>query len=290
MTVDVVVKLGGGEGIDPQPALEDLAERWKDGERWVLVHGGSFAASDLQRRLGLEPRFVTTQSGHRSRFTDRAAVEALTMAIRGQKNLDLVARLQRLGVNAVGLSGVDGRLVSGPRKDTLIAVEPLGSTRPGGGSASSKVSVENGRRVVVRGDHSAKAERVNAALLDLLVSNLYAPVVTIPVLGDDGEPCNADGDRVAALIASALGAPALVVLSNVPGLLRDVTSPTTLVAELRAHQIEEALSLATGGMRKKLLAGQEGVHGGIERVIFSGANRSRPVSAALAGSGTRLVR
>ena len=268
--VGLVVKLGGGEGIDPHPALEDLAARWRAGERWVLVHGGSFALSSLQRRLGLEPRFVTTQSGHRSRFTDAASRDALAMALRAV-NLDLVGRLHRLGVNAVGLSGVDGRLVSGPRKDTLIAVE-------------------DGKRRVLRGDHSAKAEHVNVGLLRLLLDGGYAPVVTIPILADDGEPCNADGDRVAALVAASLRAPTLVVLSNVPGLLRDVSDPATLVPELRAHQVEEALALASGGMRKKLMAAREGLDGGIERVIFATANRARPVTAALDGGGTRLVR
>lgn len=266
-----VVKLGGGEGVDPQPCLDDLAQRWRDGERWVLVHGGSADATELGRRLGLEPRFVTTASGHRSRFTDEATRDVLAMALRGRRNLDLVARLQRLGVNAVGLSGVDGRLVTGPRKDSLVAVE-------------------GGRRFVLRGDHSAKVEEVNVGLLRLLLDHEYAPVVTIPVLADDGAVANADGDRVAALVASRLGASTLLVLTDVPGLLRDVSNPATVVPRMHVAEIEPALATATGGMRKKLLAAREGLAGGLERVIFTLSNRPRPVTAGLEGAGTCLVR
>jgi acetylglutamate/LysW-gamma-L-alpha-aminoadipate kinase len=259
----LVVKVGGAAGIDAQPVLRDLARR----QDWVLVHGASDAASMLGERLGHPPRFVTSASGHVSRFTDAETLDVFAMAS-GQRNLRLVEALQRLGVNAVGLVGVSGRLLEGARKDHVKAIV-------------------DGKRVVLRGDHTGAVERVNAPLLRLLLASGYAPVLTVPAISFEGDAVNADADRAAAAVAGALGAETLVVLSNVPGLLRDLQDPASLVRRIPAAELEGlAEKYAQGRFKKKMLGAAEALRLGVRRVVLASAGGPEPVEAALRGEGT----
>jgi SAM-dependent methyltransferase len=116
----IVVKIGGGEGIDFENALGDLASRR---DRFVLVHGGSDELNRLSERLGKQPRFVTSPSGHTSRYTDKETLEMFQMVYCGSANKRIVERFQEFGVNAVGLSGIDGRILIGTRKSAIKVVE-----------------------------------------------------------------------------------------------------------------------------------------------------------------------
>jgi len=259
----LVVKIGGGAGIDAEALLRDLAHR-KD---WVLVHGASDETNRLSEALGHPPRFVTSVSGHTSRFTDALTLDHFAMAS-GKLNLRLVERLQQLGVNAVGLTGVDGRLLEGTRKDHVKALV-------------------DGKRVVLRGDHTGTVERVNTHLLRLLLDQGYAPVVTVPAISTQGEAVNADADRAAAAIAGALRAEALLILSNVPGLLRDPQDPSTLVRRIPPGELEgTAEKYAQGRFRKKVLGAAEALALGVPRVVLASAAHPEPVGAALRGEGT----
>lgn len=266
----IVVKVGGGAGIDVQAVLQDIAQMWKNGESVVLVHGASDETNQLSERLGIPPRFVTSVSGHVSRFTDEATLDAFAMAS-GKLNLRVVESLQRLGANAVGLTGVDGRLLEGTRKDSIKAVV-------------------DGKRVMMRSDHTGTIEKVNAPLLRLLLDNGYLPVVTVPSISYAGEAVNADADRAAAAIAGALQAEALLILSNVPGLLRDVNDPSSLVGRVPVAELEQAAAFAQGRFKKKILGAEEALAGGVGRVVFATANRPSPVQAAVAGGGTHIYR
>ncbi|MES2154768.1 MAG: [LysW]-aminoadipate kinase [bacterium] len=264
MAAPLVVKLGGGAGLDVDAVLRDLASR---SEPWVLVHGGNAELSDLSTRLGHTPRFVTSPSGYTSRVTDRETVGLIQMVYRGRINNDLVLRLQRLGCNAVGLSGIDGRLLSAQRKEAIRVVE-------------------NGRKFLLRDDYTGRVVEVNASLLRLLLDGGYRPVVTLPALAADGEAVNVDGDRAAAAVAAALGAHDLVILSGVPGLLRDVNDPSTLIPHLSRAEIAQGQAVALDRMKKKILGAQEALDGGVRRVILGSANREHPVRDAIAGVGT----
>ncbi len=263
----IVVKVGGSEGINYDALCEDVAELWKSGTRLVLVHGGSSETNRIAEALGHPPRFVTSPSGFTSRFTDREALEIFEMVYCGKMNKGIVERLQRLGVNAVGLSGLDGRLFEGKHKDKVR-------------------SVEDGKVKVLRGDHTGTVERVNTHLLGLLLENGYLPVLTPPGVSFEGVAINVDGDRAAAALAVALQAEALLLLSNVPGLLREFPDEASLIREIPAGRVEAYLAFAQGRMKKKVLGAAEAVQGGVKRVIFADARVEAPVRAALAGRGT----
>ena len=266
----IVVKVGGGAGIDVDAVLRNVAQMWKNGSQLVLVHGASDETNQLSERLGIPPRFVTSVSGHTSRFTDEATLDAFAMAS-GKLNLRVVERLQKLGCNAVGLTGVDGRLLEGARKDSVKAVV-------------------DGKKVMLRGDHTGTIERVNGTLLHLLLDNRFLPVVTVPGISYEGDAVNADADRAAAAIAGALEADALLILSNVPGLLRDVQDPASLVARVPLAELAQAAAYAQGRFKKKILGAEEALAAGVGRVVFATANVPDPVSAAVAGGGTHIYR
>ena len=100
-----------------------MAALYKQGQQLILVHGGSAETNRVAERLGHPPKFVTSPSGYTSRFTDRETLEIFEMVYCGKQNKGLVERFQRLGVNAVGLSGLDGRIFEGKHKDTVRSVE-----------------------------------------------------------------------------------------------------------------------------------------------------------------------
>lgn len=263
----IVVKLGGGAGIDPAPLVEDIAAGWSGSPELVVIHGGSDETNRLAEALGHPPRFVTGPSGRTSRYTDRRTLEIFEMVYCGRVNKGLVERFQATGVDAVGLSGLDGRLFEGRRKATVRSVE------------GDKVKI-------LRGDHTGTVDRVNVGLLHLLLDAGYLPVLTPPGISEDGVAVNVDGDRAASAVARALGAEALVILSNVPGLLRDVDDPASLVREVDAADPTEAIRWAEGRMRPKIEGAISAVHGGVGRVVLATANRASPLTAALQGAGT----
>jgi acetylglutamate/LysW-gamma-L-alpha-aminoadipate kinase len=266
----LIVKVGGGVGIDYDALCADIAELWRAGQRLVLVHGGSHETNVLAERLGHAPRFVTSPSGYSSRYTDRETLEIFMMAYAGKVNKLIVERLQRLGINAVGLSGIDGRLLEGKRKAAIRIIE-------------------YGKQKVLRDDWTGTVERVNGGLLTILLDSGYLPVVAPLASSYDGEALNVDGDRAAAALAVGLGADTLLLLSNVPGLLRAFPDESTLITSIARAEVEEFLPVAQGRMKKKVLGAAEALSGGVGRVILSDARSAQPISRALAGQGTVIA-
>ncbi|MBS3968435.1 MAG: [LysW]-aminoadipate kinase [Truepera sp.] len=263
----IVVKVGGSVGIDYDLLCDDVAALWQEGQKLILIHGGSAETTRLAEALGHPPKFVTSPSGYTSRFTDRQTIEIFAMVYCGKMNKGIVERLQRRGVNAVGLSGLDGRLFEGKHKNSVRMVE-------------------EGKVKLLRGDYTGTVEKVNMHLLQLLLDNGYLPVLTPPGSSFEGVAVNVDGDRAAAAVAVAVKAEALLLLSNVPGLLRDFPNEASLIPEIPADRVEEYLEFAQDRMKKKVLGAAEAVQGGVRRVILGDARMAQPVRRALAGRGT----
>lgn len=269
----VVVKIGGARAVDPEEALADVASLVVDGEDVVLTHGGSTAVDETLEELGQEPTYVETPGGVVGRFTDEETMDVFKMVMAGKLNTDLVESLQNEDVDAVGLSGTDGKLLSGKRK-SAVRVQ------------------EDGRKKIKRGDHSGKIESVNSALLETLLADGYTPVVSVPILGKEKEggytAVNADADRAAAAIAGALGAD-LVVLTDVSGIYEDPDDESTRIESAATPEEFAAVrDAAEGFMTKKVMAAREAIEGGAASVTVASANADAPVTAALAGEGTTI--
>jgi len=263
----IVVKVGGSEGIDLGAVCRDVASLVREGQRLILVHGGSHRTNVVAEQLGHPPQFVTSISGFTSRRTDRQTLKIFEMVYCGEINKGIVEMLQAEGVNAVGLSGLDGRLLEGRRKAVIKIVQ-------------------DGRRRVLRDDYTGTVDRVNTHLLLLLLDNGYLPVVTPPAISTGNVAINVDGDRAAAKIASSMKAEQLIILSNVPGLLAEFPDESTLIRRIEPSDLEEFMAHAQGRMRIKLLGAMEAIREGVGRVVFGDGRIEEPVRAALAGRGT----
>jgi acetylglutamate/LysW-gamma-L-alpha-aminoadipate kinase len=263
----LVIKIGGGKGIEIGPILAEIAQIVQGGQRVVLVHGGSHETNVLSAQLGVSARFITSPSGHTSRRTDRATLEIFEMVYCGKINKTIVEQLRAKQVDAVGLSGIDGGIWRGKRKDAIRAIE-------------------DGRTVVIRDDLTGTVEHVDRDLLNMLLENGRTPVLTPPAITDDGIAINVDADRAAARTAAALGASELLLLSNVPGVLRDPADGRSLITRASGDAMESVREAAKGRMKNKVLAAEEAIIGGVASVVIGCANGEGAVARARAGTGT----
>jgi acetylglutamate/LysW-gamma-L-alpha-aminoadipate kinase len=267
----IVVKAGGNGDLDIEAVCDDVAELAQSGEQVVLVHGGSSETTRISKELGHPPRFVTSPSGHTSRHTDRETLEIFAMVVAGRINKLIVERLQQLGVNAIGLCGLDGRLLEGKRKSALRIKE-------------------NGKLKVLRGEYSGIIEKVNVDLLQTLLDAGYVPVVAPVAISYQSEGLNVDGDRAAAAIGTAMQADRVVILSNVPGLLRDIGDESSLIPHIPTEQAEDYLErYAKGRMKRKVLGAVEALQDGVNQVIIADGRVQGPIQRALAGQGTVIA-
>ncbi len=263
----IVIKIGGGEGIALEPVMDEVAGLVRAGTRVVLVHGGSHETNVLAERLGHPPQFITSPSGHTSRRTDRATLEIFEMIYCGKINKGVVEGLRRRGVDAIGLSGIDGGLWRGARKGAIRAVQ-------------------DGRVVIIRDDLTGTVESVDVDLLNVLMERGRTPVLTPPAITDDGVAINADADRAAAATAAALGASELLLLSNVPGVLRDPGDASSLIARASGADLSAVREASQGRMKNKVLAAEEAIAGSVGRVVIGSANGVDAIARARAGAGT----
>jgi acetylglutamate/LysW-gamma-L-alpha-aminoadipate kinase len=260
----IVVKIGGSNGVATANIVCEIAKCVAGGQRIVVLHGGSDLTNTLSERLGHPVRMITSPGGMVSRYTGRETLSIYAMAVAGQINTDLVAFLQKQGVNALGLAGVDGRLLLARRKSAIRSVTP------------------DGRVQILRDDYTGQIEQVNDALLQQLLDVGYTPVIAPLALSMDGERLNVDGDRAASAVAVALHADALVIMTNVPGLLANPEDQASVISTIPTDQLADYVQYAHGRMRKKLLGAQEALQNGIPRVCIG----SNSLLDVLDGAGT----
>ena len=254
----LVIKAGGSAGVDRDAVADLVAQRARRG-RVVLVHGASAETDRLSRALGHPARTVVSPSGHQSRRTDRRTLELFACAALGVESFQYCEKLQARGIDALALSGPSGRALVGTRKDIRV--------------------VENGRTLILRDDHTGSIDSVATDLLESVLRDGRVPVIAPLAVGGDGLALNVDGDRAAARVAAALHADELLILTNVPGLLRDVGDHSSVVP---TATVAEAEALATGRMKKKVMAAKEALAGGVPSVRIRAAH-------ADAGPGTVIT-
>jgi len=269
-----VLKLGG-EVLSSAEALDNVAIQVALLEslsiRILVVHGGGPQASDLSRRMGLEPEIVAGR-----RVTSPEVLEVAKMVYGGQINVDVVAALRGHGVSSVGLTGIDAGLVTVHRRPPVEITDDDGDTR----------TVDFGRV----GDVDA----VDTKLLDLLLPRGHVPVVASLAADTAGRIMNVNADTLAAVLAGALGAQKLIYMTGAPGLLRDADDPSSLVAFAAPEDLQALLAdkSVKGGMRPKVEACLQAVKSGVRRThIIDGRTPDALLLELFTGhgSGTMIV-
>jgi len=264
----ILIKVGGGPALNWDGIARDVAELQRT-VPIVLVHGANALRNDLAARLGIPVRTVVSPSGITSVYTDQEALDVFLMAYAGLANKRLVACLQRHGVNAVGLSGVDGRLWEAKAKKDLLVRD-------------------NGKTKLLRDNLTGRVRKANAGLIRLLLDHGYTPVMSAPAISDENEIVNTDNDGAAAVMAAALGVKTMIFLFEAAGLLRDPEQPESLISRLPRAEIEAAMIYAKGRMQKKILAVKQAFESGVSEIRLGDGRGEHPVRDALAGRGTLI--
>jgi acetylglutamate kinase len=270
-----VIKLSGKATEDPNnlsALAEELALLHQVGIRVCVVHGGGKQLSELAARMGVEQTIIEGR-----RITDDATLEMAKMIFAGKINTDILAALRNRGIEAVGLSGVDGNIIHAERRPPREVLNR-----------------QTGERSQVDFGHVGDVVEINVRLLTVLLGQGYLPVISS--LGGDAEGMvfNINADTVAAEIAAQLQAEKLILLSDVDGLYVNAGEPETKLSRLTATEAETMINdgTATGGMIPKLQSIitllRRGVH---SAHIISGTTRNALLSEIFTdkGTGTMIV-
>ena len=233
----LVVKYGGNAMINQQlkqQVMEDIVLLWLIGVKVVLIHGGGPEINELMDKLGKKAEFVDGL-----RVTDKETVDIVQMVLAGKVNKSLVNLLEMKGGNAMGISGMDGRLIEAKTKNKKLGY--VGSI--------TKINIQ--------------------PVVDL-IENGYIPVISTVGCDKKGNTYNINGDTAAAFIAGALGAESLIMMTDIAGILRDKDDPSTLIPEISisdAAQLKEE-GIISGGMIPKVDCCVEAISKGVKKVFI----------------------
>ena len=233
----VVVKYGGNAMINPdlqQQVMEDIVLLWLIGVKIVLVHGGGPEISELMTRLGKQPAFVDGL-----RVTDQETVDIVQMVLAGKVNKTLVKMLEQKGGSAIGLSGMDGRLIQAKQKDARL------------GFVGEVTGVDI------------------KPVLDLL-NNGYIPVISTVGCDLEGNSYNINSDTAASHIAGALQAERLIMMTDIDGILENKDDPSTLIPELTVSEAQHLYQtgVISGGMIPKVDCCIRALDAGVKNVVI----------------------
>ncbi len=229
----VVIKYGGAAMTDSalkEEFARDVVLLKYVGMNPVVVHGGGPEITGYMEKLGLPVRFVDGL-----RVSDEQTVEVAKMVLVGKVNKDIVLLINRHGQPAVGLCGDDGLLFRVTRQ-----------TAPSGKDIG----------------FVGRIERVDVNVITHIAQD-YIPVIASVGADRDGHSYNVNADEAAGAVARALGAYKVMFLTDVPGWLRDPADPGSVISESTANEVEQVLATVEGGMRPKLQACLEAIHGGV---------------------------
>jgi acetylglutamate/LysW-gamma-L-alpha-aminoadipate kinase len=261
----IIVKIGGGKDINVEGIVKDLAEI---DDKLIIVHGANYYRDTLAERLGKPKRVVTSVSGYSSVFSDQEAMDVLIMAYAGLRNKRIVELCQKYGVNAVGLSGVDGQTIQGKR--------------------NRGIRVKQGQKLVLLRDFSGKPHAVNQELLELLLDNGYVPVICVPIIDETKTAINAENDDILNELQKVFHAEKVIHFIEAPGFLDDKDDPSSLVEMIRKDELKDREEQVEGRMKRKLLALRRLFERGACSVVIADGRTENPIKDALSEKGTTI--
>lgn len=259
----IIVKIGGGRSINLAGVIEDLAVL---DEQYVIVHGANALRDKLAQDLGQPKQVLTSVKGYASVYSDEKLLDVMLMAYAGLRNKRIVELCQQHGINAVGLCGLDGKIVQGKR--------------------NNGIRVYQGKKLKIVRDFSGKPETVNVPLLQLLLDNGYVPVLTVPIIDEFNAAINTENDDVVRVLQQALEAHTVINLIEAAGFLKNQNDDASLIKNIPAAELEAREQQVEGRMKRKILAFRKLFEQGASRVIISDGRGAHPVRDALAGKGT----
>jgi acetylglutamate/LysW-gamma-L-alpha-aminoadipate kinase len=263
----ITIKIGGSvvDNLHPSTILD--IKKIVESEGVIIVHGGGKEVTKVCEQLGKEPKFVTSPSGIKSRFTDKETAEIFTMVMAGRINKAIVQMLQKNGINAIGLSGVDGKIIQAERKKKLLIIN------------------EKGRKQAIDGGYTGKIKEINSSLIKSLLDLGLTPVISPIAISEESDFLNVDGDRAAAYVAGKVGTDKVLFITNVDGLLMD----DKLVTKLTLAEAKEIRPKIGPGMEKKILASTEALDMGVKEALIANGQKENPISSAISHDNCTVI-
>lgn len=262
----IIVKIGGGDGLNINGIIADLAGL---DDQYLIVHGANALRDRLAENLGQPKQVLTSVKGYTSVYSDDKLLDVMMMAYAGLRNKRIVESCHRHGINAVGLSGLDGKIVQGKR--------------------NKGIRVYQGKKLKIVRDFSGKPQTVNAPFLQLLLDNGYVPVLTVPIIDEQNAAINTENDDVVRVLQQALQAEMVINLIGAPGFLENNDDESSLIQKIAAAELEAREQQVDGRMKRKMLAIRKLFEHGASKVIIGDGRREHPVADALAGIGTVIT-
>ena len=267
----IVIKYGGSVGDEElYNFARDIVLMRYVGMNPVVVHGGGPQIGNFLERLGKESRFVAGL-----RVTDSETMEVVEMVLVGKINQKIVAAIQTLGGNAVGISGKEGKIILARKLDL------------------SKLALENNLEISNDEDLGmvGEVEQINPNLIKVLENADYIPVIAPIGFGEDGGTYNINADHVAGKIAGALNAVKLIILTNVPGILDNEKKLISTLTESSARDLIKEGAISSG-MIPKVMCAIESLHEGVDKVHIIDGRVERALILEIftdAGIGTEML-
>ncbi len=258
----LLLKIGSGESINLSGIARDLATIE---EKAVVVHGANGLRDQLGGKLGWEKKVVTSLAGVESVYSDSITLDLIIMAYAGLRNKRIVETFLQNGIKAIGLSGIDGALITGRR--------------------NRGIKVKENNRIRILRDLSGKPVGVNIELLSLLLGKGYTPVITVPILDEKNTAINSDNDDIIYLLHTNFPSATVIFLIEAPGLLLRKEDPNSLIPYLSLKDLEDLERKSEGRIRRKLIAIRKIVSKGGMAIVADG-RKENPVLEALIGKGT----
>lgn len=259
----IIVKIGGGSKINIAGIIADLSGI---DQQYVIVHGANALRDKLAEDLGQPKQVLTSVKGYTSVYSDEKLLDVMMMAYAGLRNKRIVEQCHQHGINAVGLTGLDGKMVRGRR--------------------NKGIRVYQGKKLKIVRDFSGKPQSVNAPLLQLLLANGYVPVLTVPIIDEQNAAINTENDDVVRVLQQALKADTVINLIEASGFLEDKDDDASSIKKIPSSELEAWEQQVEGRMKRKMLAVRRLFEHGASKVVISDGRSEHPVNDALAGKGT----
>ena len=259
----MIIKIGGGSEINIKGIIADLADQE---EQFIIVHGANALRDDLAAKLNIQKNVITSVRGYSSVLSDENVIDLQMMAYAGLRNKRIVELCQQYGINAVGLSGLDGKMIQGQR--------------------NQGIRVKEGSRIKLIRDFSGKPQSINTNLLNLLLSNDYTPILCVPIIDENNFAINSENDDIVRVLQEAIKANTIIQFIEAPGFLNNPNDPTSVVPKITRTELLQREEQVEGRMKRKMLALRQLFEGGATKVIITDGRTEHPLKDAIAGKGT----
>ena len=258
-----IIKIGGGSEINLSGIVEDLSELKTD---FILVLGANALRDQIGINLGIEKKELTSISGYKSVYSNKSAIDLIMMSYAGLRNRRFVELCQQQGINAIGLTGLDGQMIRGRRN-------------PG-------IRIKEGGKKIMKHDFSGKPKSINTNLIKLFLKEGYLLVLSIPILDEQGCAINSENDDIVNILQESLHAEKIIQLIEAPGFLENIENTESIVKRMTKYELQDRENQVQGRMKRKIMALRRLFDVCDTEVIIADGRINNPIRKALDGAGT----